>query len=171
MILSEILEEKEKNINSTRCNYSSWPLLFVLLWVESNPKSTVAHNYHNYHGKTKNFRAKTKTSRQNRKPHVKNKNLTEKTKYFIAKTKYLTKKANTHGKTKAILLLLWSIWFCREVYCFCREVFGFAVRHFVFAVRFLVLPWQLWATIQVPLLCSFINCTQTLFYFSFRSFG
>ena len=43
-------------------------------------------------------------------------------------------KANTHGKTKAILFLLWSIWFC-------REVFGFAVRYFVFAVRFLVLPW------------------------------
>ena len=49
-------------------------------------------------------------------------------------------KANTHGKTKAILFLLWSIWFCREIFgfavrflvfpwcfCFCREVFGFAV--------------------------------------------
>ena len=86
-------------------------------------------------------------SRQNQKPHGK-------TKYFTAKTKYLTAKANTHGKTKAILLLLWSIWFCREVFCFCREVFGFAVRYFVFAVTFLVLPWgilflpwQLWATI------------------------
>ena len=44
------------------------------------------------------------------------------------------RKANTNGKTKAILFLLWSIWFC-------REVFGFAVRYFVFAVRFLVLPW------------------------------
>ena len=31
--------------------------------------------------------------------------------------------------------------------CFCREVFGFAVRYFVFAVRFLVLPWQLWASV------------------------
>ena len=97
------------------------------------------------------------TSRQNRKPHAKNKNLTKtsqqkqntsqqnqkphsKTKDLTAKTKYLTAKANTHGKTKAILLLLWSIWFCREVFCFCREVFGFAVM-------FLFLPWQLWATI------------------------
>ena len=60
----------------------------------------------------------------------------------------ITAKANTHSKTKALLLLLWSIWFCREVFCFCREVFGFAVRYFVFAVRFLVLLWQLWATIQ-----------------------
>ena len=42
--------------------------------------------------------AKLKTSRQKQKPRGK-------TKYFIAKTKYLTKKANTHGKTKAILLL------------------------------------------------------------------
>ena len=50
------------------------------------------------------------------------------------------RKANTFGKTKAILFLLWSIWFCREIFgfavrflvfpwcfCFCREVFGFAV--------------------------------------------
>ena len=79
------------------------------------------------HGKTENLTAKTKylttkpkPSRQNQRPHGK-------TKYFTAKTKYLTAKANTHGKTKAILLLLWSIWFCREVFCFCREVFGFAV--------------------------------------------
>ena len=40
-----------------------------------------------------------------------------------------------HGKTKAILL--WSIWFCREVFCFCREVFGFAIM-------FLFLPWGFW---------------------------
>ena len=58
----------------------------------------------------------------------------DKTKYVTAKTKYLTAKANTHGKTKAILLLLWSIWFSRDVCCFCREVFGFAVRYFG-------LPW------------------------------
>ena len=52
-----------------------------------------------------------------------------------SKTKNRSAKTNTHGKTKAILLLLWSIWFCREVFgqccreifCFCREVFGFAV--------------------------------------------
>ena len=76
--------------------------------------------------KPKTSRQKQNTSRQNQKPHD--------------KTKDLTAKANTQGKTKAILLLLWSIWFC-------REVFDFAVRYFVFAVRFLVLLWQLWATI------------------------
>ena len=55
--------------------------------------------------------------------------------------------------TSDIWFLLWSIWFCREVFVFavrflflpwgfrfCREVFVFAVRYFVFAVRFLVLP-------------------------------
>ena len=87
------------------------------------------------HGKNKKYltaKPKTsknnaKTSRQNQKPHGKNKKTSRqnqrphgKTKYFTAKTKYLTAKANTHGKTKAILFLLWSI-------CFCREVFGFAV--------------------------------------------
>ena len=77
---------------------------------------------------------KQNTSRQNQILHIKNQIPHGKSKYFTAKTKYLTAKANTHGKTKAILLLLWSIWFC-------REVFGFAVRYFVFAVRFLVLPW------------------------------
>ena len=58
------------------------------------------------HGKTENLTAKTKylttkpkPSRQNQRPHGK-------TKYFTAKTKYLTAKANTHGKTKAILFLL-----------------------------------------------------------------
>ena len=83
---------------------------------------TVAHNCH---AKTKNLTAKPKTSRQKQKPHGKPKNLTAKTKYvtkkpkpsqqnqrphgktkyFTAKTKYLTAKANTHGKTKAILFL------------------------------------------------------------------
>ena len=89
------------------------------------------------HGKTENLTAKTKylttkpkTSRQNQRPHGK-------TKYFTAKTKYLTAKANTHCKTKAILLLPCSIWFCREVFCYCREVFVFAVTvvgHHKFAI-------------------------------------
>ena len=57
---------------------------------------------------------KPKTSRQNQRPHGKIKY------YTAAKTKFLMAKANTHAKTKAILLLLWSIWFC-------LEVFGFAV--------------------------------------------
>ena len=100
--------------------------------------------------KPKTSRQKQNTSRQNRKPHGKNKNLTAKTKYlttkpkpsqqnqrphgktkyFTTKTKYLMAKANTHGKTKAILFWLWSI-------CFCHEVFGFAVM-------FLFLPWGFW---------------------------
>ena len=73
------------------------------------------------HGKNKIPHA-----RQNQKPHGK-------IKYYKAKTKFLMAKANTHGKTKAILLLLWSIWFC-------RKVFGFALR-------FSVLPWHFRATI------------------------
>ena len=79
----------------------------------------------NCHGKTQNLRTKTKyltakpkTSRQKRKPHGKTENPHGKIKDFTAKTKYLTAKANTHGKTKAILFLLWSIWFCREVFGF-----------------------------------------------------
>ena len=58
------------------------------------------------YGKTENLTAETKylttkpkPSRQNQRPHGK-------TKYFTAKYKYLTAKANTHGKTKAILFLL-----------------------------------------------------------------
>ena len=52
------------------------------------------------------------------------------------------KKQKPHGKTKAILL--WSIWFCREVFCFCREVFGFAVRFLVSPWGILFLPWRFW---------------------------
>ena len=90
-------------------------------------KQNTSWQNRNLTAKTKTSQRKLNTSRQNQRPHGK-------TKYFTAKTKDLTAKANTHGKTKAILFLLWSIWFC-------REVFGFAVRYFVFAVRFLVLPW------------------------------
>ena len=114
------------------------------------------------HGKTKNLTAKPKTSPQTQKPHGKSKNLTAKTKYvttkpkpsrqnqrphgktkyFTAKTKYLTAKANTHGKTKAILVLqylvlTWGILFLPWGFWFCREVFGFAVM-------FLFLPWGFW---------------------------
>ena len=99
------------------------------------------------HGKTESLTAKPKTSRQTQNPHGK-------TKIHTAKLK--TSRQNQHeilhsknqiprGKTKAILLLLWSIWFCREVFCSVleelRSLFGFAVRYFVFALRFLVLPW------------------------------
>ena len=121
---------------------TNWVWLRWPTTVTAKPKSSRQKQDIILHGKTENLTAKTKnTSRQNRKPqktmqkpHGKTKNLTAKTKkphgktkdltanskYFTAKTKYLTAKANTHGKTKAILFLLWSI-------CFCREVFGFAV--------------------------------------------
>ena len=99
---------------------------------------TVAHNCH---GKTKNLTAKTKHLTTKPKPSRQNQRSHGKTKYFTAKTKYLTSKANTHVKTKAILFLLWSILFCREVFGFAVRYFAFAVRYFVFAVRFLVLPW------------------------------
>ena len=69
---------------------------------------------HNCHGKTKNLTAKTKylttkpkTSRQNQILHSKNQI-----------------HHNTHGKIKAILLLLWSIWSCREVFGFAVTVVG-----------------------------------------------
>ena len=82
--------------------------------------------------KPKTSQQKQNTSRQNQKPHSKIKIPHHKIPHH--KTKYFTAKANSHSKTKAILPLLWSIWF----WC---EVFGFAVRYFVFALRFLVLPW------------------------------
>ena len=110
--------------------------------------TTVAHNCH---GKTKNLTAKPKTSRQKQKPHGKikiphdkTKNLTAKPNTSQQKTKYPTAKANTHGKTKVILLtvkylvLPWDFLFSLPwVFCFCREVFVFAVT-------------RLWATIQLP---------------------
>ena len=85
----------------------------------SGTNGTVAHNFHD---KTKNLTAKPKTSRQNQ-IHSKN----------HANTSW-PKPIPTAKPIKAILLLLWSIWFR-------RDVFVFAARYFVFAVRFLVLPW------------------------------
>ena len=92
---------------------------------------------HNCHGKTKHLTAKPKTSRQNQIPHSKNKIglvlpwvFPFAVRYLVFAVKYLD--------------LSWGLLFCREVFCFCREVFGFAVR-------FLVLPWQLWATVFMKL--------------------
>ena len=123
--------------------------------------------------KPKTSRQKQNTSRQNQKPHSKIKIPHDKIPH--CKTKYFTAKANSHSKTKAILPLLWSIWF----WC---EVFGFAVRYFVFAMRFLVLPWcilflpwflvlpwQLWATVwyqlsmKSPLPRALLNRTKDFF--------
>ena len=90
----------------------------------SRQKQNTSRQNRKPHGKTKNFTAKTtylttkpKPSRQNQRPHGK-------TKYFTAKTKYLTAKANTHGKTKAILFLPWGFWFYREAFWFCRDSCG-----------------------------------------------
>ena len=80
---------------------------------------------HNCHGKTKNFMAKTKTSRQNKKPPGKNKTPHSKRKIALFCRGYLLLLWGT-----GIWFLLWSIWFC-------REVFGFAVRY-------LFLPWGFW---------------------------
>ena len=97
--------------------------------------------------KPKTSRQKQNTSRQNQKPHGKNKIPHGKNKNLTAKTKTSRQKQRPHGKSKyprqnqSYFLLLWSIWFCRGVFCFCREVFGFAVRYFAFVVRSLVLPW------------------------------
>ena len=55
-----------------------------------------------------------------------------------------------------ILFLPWGFWFCREVFCFCCEVFGFAVR-------FLVLPFQLWATVLLQLECFTYLLKMNLF--------
>ena len=103
--------------------YLRWPTTVTAKPKTSQQKQNTSRQNRKPHGKNKSLTGKPKTSRQIQRPHGK-------TKYFRAKTKYLTAKANTHGKTKAILLLLWSIWFC-------REVFGFAVRYFVFCYYFL----------------------------------
>ena len=79
--------------------------LFILNWYH-----TVVHNCHGKnkvpHGKTENLAAKPKTSWQNQNTLQQNQRPHGKTKYFTTKTKSPTAKANTHGKTKAILLLL-----------------------------------------------------------------
>ena len=133
--------------------------------------------------KPKTSRQKQNTSRQNQKPHSKIKIPHDKIPH--RKTKYFTAKANSHSKTKAILPLPWSIWFCCEVFgfavryfvfavryfCFCREVFGFAMMYFVFGARFLVLPWQLWATVwyqlsmKSPLPRALLNRMKDFFFY------
>ena len=84
-------------------NYCNTQSVFLR---DSTKTRTVAHRCH---GKNKNITAKPKTSRKNQKPHGKTKDLTAKPNASGQKPntlKYLTAKANTHGKTKAILLLL-----------------------------------------------------------------
>ena len=116
-----------------------WPTTVTAKPKTSRQNQNTSLQNRKPHLKTENLTAKPKSSRQNQRPHGKN-NM----QCFTAKTKYLTAKANTQGKTKAILLLLWSIWFCRTVFCFCREVFCFCCEVSGFAVMFLVLPWGFW---------------------------
>ena len=105
-------------------------------------------------GKTKNLTAKTKISRLNQNLHGKNKIPHGKTKYFTAKTKYIVYLVLPWVFAFAVRYLVfavkylvfavrflflpwsWGFRFCREVFCFCR------------VVRFLVLPWQLLATVN-----------------------
>ena len=116
-------------------------------------------------------------SRQKQKLHGNNKIPHGKIKYYTAKAKQLWFCSGYLLLPWGIWFLLWSIWFCREVFhslvlpwglwfcrevfCFCSEVFVFAVRFsvlawgilflpwgFWFCVRFLVLPWQLGATVM-----------------------
>ena len=125
----QILQRVLTRLESTRFNYSSWPLLFVLLWVESNPKSTVAHNYHNYHGKIKtlwqkqqhhgkseNLTSKTKTSRQNQILHSKNQIPHQKSKYPRQNQSYFAFAVKYLVLRWGILFLPWGFWFCRDSY-------------------------------------------------------
>ena len=139
--------------------------------VRRKSKSMVANNFH---AKTKNLTAKTKyltakpknltskakypmakpkTSRQNQTLHSKNKIALVLPWVFAFAVRYLVFAVKfwfcrevfgfaVRVLSRGILLLPWGFWFC-------REVFGFAVRYFIFALRFLVLPWQLWATVLV----------------------
>ena len=102
------------------------------------------------HGKTENLTAKTKTSlqkqntsRQNQRPHGKTKQwktsrqnqiLHSKNQIPHGKSKYPRQNQSYFVFAVKYLVLPWSFWFCRDVFCFCREVFGFAVM-------FLFLPW------------------------------
>ena len=97
------------------------------------PLPMVAHNCHGKnqkphgknkiaHSKTKNLMAKATTSRQKQKPHGKTKDL-------MAKPNTSQQKPNTSRQKQIPMANL-------KLFCY-----------FVLAMRFLVLPWQLWATI------------------------
>ena len=86
-------------------------------------------------------------------------NLTAKTKRLTTKPKTSRQNQNYFVVALKYWILPWGFWFCRWVCCFCREVF-------VFAVRFLVLPWQLWATIQWSLFVCIQQPSRFLGIFS-----
>ena len=90
---------------------------------------------HNWHGKTKSFTAKTKTSRQKQNTSRQNQKSHGKNKIPHGQPKTSRQNQKLHNKHKIALFLPWGFRFCRDV--------------FVFTVRFLVLPWQLWATVPL----------------------
>ena len=131
---------------------------------------------HNCQGKTKNLTAKAKyltpkpktsrqkqnTSRQNQKLHGKNKNITAIPKTSRQKQNTSRQNQILHSKSKIALVLpwvlllpwgicflLWSIWFCREVFIFAVRfsVLPWGILFLSWGFSLLVLPWQLWATV------------------------
>ena len=82
------------------------------------------------HGKTENLTAKAKTSRQNQNTPRQNQKPHGKTKDLTAKPNTSQQKPNTSQQKQIPMANL-------KLFCY-----------FVLAMRFLVLPWQLWATIS-----------------------
>ena len=143
-------------------------LYFSLSYVYGGPQ--LSRQNQKGHGETKNLTAKTKyltakpkTSRQKQNTSRQNRNLTAKTKtsrqkqntsqqqHPHGKTKDLTAKPNTSHQKPNTSRQKQIPTAKPKLFCFCCEAFGW----FGFAVRFLVLPWQLWATIKV--LCAVDN--------------
>ena len=161
-----------------RETHETWQVLVV---VYGGPY--LSRQNQKLHGKNKNIKAKQKTSRQKQNTSQQKQNsfvlpwvftFAVRYRYLVFAVKYLVLPwgfwfcrevfcfyCEIFGFAVRFLFLPWGFRFCREVFCFCREVFGFAVRYFVFAMRFLVLPWQLWATIVVR-----IQCLQFCNYFT-----
>ena len=112
--------------------YSSLSCLWWPTTVTAKPKTSLQNQKR--HGKTKNLTAKTKYLTAKPKPHGKNKILHGKTKNLTTKPNTSQQKQNSPGFAVRYWFLLWSIWFC-------REVFGFAVGVLVLSWGILFLPW------------------------------
>ena len=77
--------------------------------------------------KTKYLTAKPKTSRQNQNTSRQNQNphckiLHSKNQIPHGKSKYPRQNQSYFDFAVKYLVLPWSFWFCRDVFCFCREV-------------------------------------------------
>ena len=119
--------------------------------VTAKPKTSRQRQKH--HGKNKNLTAKTKTSRQNQKPHRQKQNTSQQNQILHSKSKIALGLPWVFAFAMRYLFFAVGICFCHEVFVFAVRFFGFAVTYFVFAMRFLVLPWQLWATVVVRRQC------------------